>query len=112
MSQFLGAFAGGALGGALVSVSNQAFFLAMLIISVVWFFVAMGLTDPNLLETFELPMVRELSNPQPLVRQMGDMAGVVDCRYRESDRILWVKYLKDRITPEDLQRKLAGLLEV
>jgi len=112
MSQFLGAFAGGALGGALVSVSNQAFFLAMLIISVIWFFVAMGLTDPNLLETFELPMVRELSNPQPLVRQMGDMAGVVDCRYRESDRILWVKYLKDRITPEDLQRKLAGLLEV
>ena len=112
MSQFLGAFVGGALGGALVSISNEALFIGMLILSVIWIFAALGLTDPNLLETFELPVTRELSDPLPLVRQMGDMAGVVDCRYRESERILWIKYLKDRITPEDLERKLTGLLEV
>lgn len=112
MSQFMGAFVGGALGGALVSISNQAMFVGMLIISVIWLFVAVGMTDPNLLETFELPMTRELSDPLPLVRQMGDMAGVIDCRYRESEKILWIKYLKDRITPEELERKLTGLLEV
>jgi MFS family permease len=111
MSQFLGAFLGGALGGALVTVSNEAFFIGMLVIAVIWFFIALGLTDPNLLETFERPVERELSDPMPLVRQMGDMAGVVDCRYRESEKVLWVKYLRDRITPEDLERKLAGLLE-
>ena len=111
MSQFLGAFLGGALGGGLVSISDEALFIGLLLISILWFFIAMGLTDPNLLETFERPMERELTDPQPVVRQVGDMAGVVDCRYREADKILWVKYLRDRITPEDLERKLAGLLE-
>lgn len=110
MSQFIGAFLGGALGGALVTISDEALFIGLLVISILWFVIALGLTDPNLLETFERPVVHELTDPMPLVRQMGDMAGVIDCRYKESEKILWVKYLKDRISPEDLERKLAGLL--
>jgi hypothetical protein len=77
----------------------------------VWVLIALGLTGPNLLETFERPVGDGLHDPQPLVRQMGEMSGVVDCRYRDADRILWVKYLRDRTTPEDLERKLSGLLE-
>ena len=111
MSQFLGAFLGGVLGGGLATVSNTALFAALLAISAVWFLIALGLTDPNLLETFERPVGEGLHDPQPLVRQMGEMSGVVDCRYRDADRILWVKYLRDRTTPEDLERKLSGLLE-
>lgn len=112
MSQFLGAFFGGVLGGSLVSVSDRALFLGLLILSLIWFFIALGLTDPNLLETLEMPMTHELSDPAPLVRQLGDMDGVIDCRFRDGDRILWIKYLKDRITPDDLTRKVTGLLEV
>ena len=111
MSQFMGAFLGGVLGGGLATVSNTALFAALLAISSVWFLIALGLTDPNLLETFERPVGEGLHDPQPLVRQMGEMSGVVDCRYRDADRILWVKYLRDRTTPEDLERKLSGLLE-
>ena len=111
MSQFMGAFLGGVLGGGLATVSNTALFAALLAISAVWFLIALGLTDPNLLETFERPVGEGLHDPQPLVRQMGEMSGVVDCRYRDADRILWVKYLRDRTTPEDLERKLSGLLE-
>ena len=111
MSQFLGAFLGGVLGGGLATVSNTALFAALLAISAVWFLISLGLTDPNLLETFERPVGEGLHDPQPLVRQMGEMSGVVDCRYRDADRILWVKYLRDRTTPEDLERKLSGLLE-
>jgi predicted MFS family arabinose efflux permease len=111
MSQFMGAFLGGVLGGGLATVSNTALFSALLAISAVWFLIALGLTDPNLLETFERPVGEGLHDPQPVIRQMGEMSGVVDCRYRESDRILWVKYLRDRTTQEDLERKLSGLLE-
>ena len=111
MSQFMGAFLGGVLGGGLATVSNTALFSALLAISAVWFLIALGLTDPNLLETFERPVGEGLHDPQPVIRQMGEMSGVVDCRYRESDRTLWVKYLRDRTTQEDLERKLSGLLE-
>ena len=111
MSQFMGAFLGGVLGGGLATVSNTALFSALLAISAVWFLIALGLTDPNLLETFERPVGEGFHDPQPVIRQMGEMSGVVDCRYRESDRILWIKYLRDRTTQEDLERKLSGLLE-
>lgn len=110
MSQFMGAFVGGSVGGYLVSISDKVLFGGLLILAVVWFLVSLGLTDPNHLQIFERPLGEDLSDPSPICRQVGDMTGVIDCRYLESSKTLWVKYLKTDLSSEDLDRKLESLI--
>ena len=110
MSQFLGAFVGGSAGGYLVSMSDKVLFGGLLLLSVVWFLVCIGLTDPNHIQIFERPLGDDLNDPSPICRQVGDMTGVVDCRYLENTKTLWVKYLKTDLSSDDLDRKLESLI--
>lgn len=110
MSQFLGAFVGGSAGGYLVSISDKVLFGGLLILSVVWFLVSMALTDPNHLQIFERELGTDVSDPSPICRQVGAMTGVIDCRYLEKTKTLWVKYLKTDLSSEDLDRKLESLI--
>ncbi|MCL5259435.1 MAG: MFS transporter [Nitrospirae bacterium] len=110
MSQFLGAFVGGSAGGYLVSISDKVLFGGLLILSVVWFLVSLGLTDPNHLQIFERELGAEVNDPSPICRQVGAMTGVIDCRYLEKTKTLWVKYLKTDLSSDDLNRKLESLI--
>ena len=110
MSQFLGAFVGGSAGGYLVSISDKVLFGGLLILSVIWFLVSLGLTDPNHLQIFERELGAEVNDPSPICRQVGAMTGVVDCRYLEKTKTLWVKYLKTDLSSDDLNRKLESLI--
>jgi predicted MFS family arabinose efflux permease len=110
MSQFLGAFVGGSAGGYLVSISDKVLFGGLLILSVVWFLVCLGLTDPNHLQIFERELGNEVNDPSPICRQVGAMTGVIDCRYLEKTKTLWVKYLKTDLSSDDLNRKLESLI--
>ena len=110
MSQFLGAFVGGSTGGYLVSISDKVLFGGLLILSVIWFLVSLGLTDPNHLQIFERELGAEVNDPSPICRQVGAMTGVVDCRYLEKTKTLWVKYLKTDLSSDDLNRKLESLI--
>ncbi|MHB1562555.1 MAG: MFS transporter [Leptospirillum sp.] len=107
MSQFLGAFAGGLSGGILVSLSEKTLFGGLLLLSIVWFFVGRGLTDPNHLEIFEENVGMQPAGITPLLNRLGEMKGIVDCRYFEGTGVLWVKYLNSTMTREEV----AGHIE-
>ena len=97
-------------GGYLVSISDKVLFGGLLILSVVWFLVCLGLTDPNHLQIFERELGNEVNDPSPICRQVGAMTGVIDCRYLEKTKTLWVKYLKTDLSSDDLNRKLESLI--
>lgn len=112
MSQFMGAFAGGLSGGILVSLSEKTLFAGLLVLSVFWFFVVRGLTDPNHLEVFEENISVEPDRINPLVLTLGEMEGVVDCRYFEGTGVLWVKYLNSTMTREEVAGHVESVRQV
>ncbi len=108
MSQFMGAFAGGLSGGILVSVSEKTLFGGLLFLAVVWFILARGLTDPNHLEILEEAIKTDIKEVKPLVERIGEMQGVVDCRYFEGTGVLWVKYLNSVLSREEVTGQIES----
>jgi MFS family permease len=92
-SQFIGAFLGGALGGWFhTHYGNEGVFLLCGIMVLIWFLIARGMSDPNYLSNYLLP-VGELDESQvtTLAAQLMAIDGVADAVIIAEDRVAYLK---------------------
>ena len=101
-AQFLGAFAGGVLGGwALGSIGIDGLFIMLAIILLIWLFLALGMQPPRSLQTLVL-QVGETDRDE-FVKIISKMGGVEDILLLEGEDLAYVKVDKQRVDLSSLQ---------
>jgi predicted MFS family arabinose efflux permease len=95
-AQFMGAFAGGVLGGwALGSIGIDGLFIILAIILLIWFCFALGMQAPRSLQTLVL-QVGETDRGE-FVKIISKMVGVEDILLFEGEDLAYVKVDKQRV---------------
>ncbi|MCU7843827.1 MAG: MFS transporter [Candidatus Thiodiazotropha sp. (ex Monitilora ramsayi)] len=103
-SQFLGAFLGGALGGWFHSEYGiEGTFLLCAAMAAIWLLVAWGMSDPNYLSNYLLP-VGNLDGDQAslLEEELKTLEGVADAVIIPEDRVAYLKVDLTRVDQEAL----------
>ena len=95
-AQFMGAFAGGVLGGwALGSIGIDGLFISLGIMLIMWFFYALKMQAPRSLQTLVL-QVGETDRGE-FVKIISKIAGVEDILLLEGEDLAYVKVDKQRV---------------
>ncbi len=92
-AQFLGAFAGGSLGGLVHGhVGIGGVFLFALLVLVGWFLLALTMPEPKFLVTHILPLKsKQLQQPQALARQLAAIPGVAEAVVIPEEGVVYLK---------------------
>lgn len=92
-SQYLGAFAGGILGGWFLGVGGERAVLAACAgVCVVWVLIALGLREPRRLSVEQLPVgVVERDSVDALTTRLLAVPGVVEAVVVAEERIAWLR---------------------
>lgn len=101
-SQFMGAFAGGVLGGwALGSIGTDALFYLLAFILLIWLWVAFGMQTPRPLKTVVLYVADK--DRDEFVKIISSMAGVEDILLIEGEDLAYIKVDQQSVDMASLQ---------
>lgn len=101
-SQFMGAFAGGVLGGwALGSIGTDALFYLLAFILLIWLWVAFGMQTPRPLKTVVLYVADK--DRDEFVKIISSMAGVEDILLIEGEDLAYIKVNQQSVDMASLQ---------
>ncbi len=104
-SQYLGAFAGGVLGGWFLGAGGERAVLAACAgVCVVWVLIALGLREPRRLSVEQLPVgAVELDSVDALTARLLAVPGVVEAVVVAEERIAWLRVDRRTLDRSSLQ---------
>jgi len=107
-SQFLGAFAGGVLGGAIASrFGEQAIFLVMAMISLVWVLVTLGMKPLKKSKNFSFAInVENEKQAGEVAEQLINMPGVIEATIVFTEAIAYLKIDEKIVNIADIKALL------
>ncbi len=106
-SQFLGAFAGGAIGGwAHQHFGVMAVYLATAAVALLWLGVAAGMRKPRKLRNRVLKV--SASNEDAVLGVLRELEGVVEVAKDPTEPLLYLKYDADMIEDEGIEAALSA----
>jgi MFS family permease len=104
-SQFFGAFAGGALGGFIAShYGEQAIFLVMSMVSVVWLLITLGMAPLKKSKNFSFAVkVKNEKEADKVAEQLITMPGVIEATIVFSEAIAYLKIDEKIVNIDDIK---------
>jgi len=109
-SQFLGAFAGGVVGGAVQGQwGSDGLYIAVLAVLMLWLLLASGMRQPRYLSTYLLNVgVQNESEVSSLTRELAAVAGVVEVSVLASEGVAYLKVEKHVLDDKKLLSFMAN----
>ena len=109
-SQFLGAFAGGVVGGAVQGQwGSDGLYIAVLAVLMLWLLLASGMRQPRYLSTYLLKVgVQNESEATSLTRELAAVVGVVEVLVLTSEGIAYLKVEKHVLDDKKLLSFMAN----
>ena len=108
-SQFLGAAAGGFLGGGLYTLGgNAAVFLGCAFLAALWWLFAATMEEPPYVTSTRLTVAGDVAPDEELLSELCSQPGVMDALYVAEDAAVYVKFDTKLNEREQLQALLDG----
>lgn len=103
MSQFFGAFCGGALGGLFLKYSPHGLFYFLIFLGLAWTWAALKLDNPKHIRQIQLKLPgKPLLEPQELL----DRPGIYDAIWKDKEGAIEVKFFQEKISEEQIRALL------